>query len=459
MLSLTEAAQQIKVRKLSPLELTQECLARIERLNPRLNAFITVTADQALEQARRAECEVVAGKWRGPLHGIPIALKDLFDTAGFLTSAASNQFRKRVPTEDAGVVHALKSAGAVIVGKTNLHEFAFGGSGVVSAFGPVRNPWDLQRITGGSSSGSAAAVATGMCVAALGTDTGGSIRCPAALCSIVGHRPTNGLLSLKGVIPLSASFDTVGPMTQTVRDAVVLCQALATTDSTAATNNGLEVFTPSRIDESVAKLAVAIPRAGFFEDIAADVQPVIDDAVKVVRSLVASERDVRLPSPDRGKVFNAEVYEYHEPMVRQSPELYQSNTLDRLRSCAGISASDYIRKVRGLAAVQEQARDLCRDIDALLTPAVHIIAPKLAELQSMEAMALRQFETKWLLRNTIPFSALCWPSVSVPCGFTPNWLPVGLQISAPPGRDNVVLRLAHAYEQATGWYKRRPVTE
>ena len=458
MLSLNEAAEQIRIRKLSPVELTQECLARIERLNPTLNAFITVTSDQALEQARQAECEVMAGNWRGPLHGIPIALKDLLDTAGLLTTAASNQFRKRVPTEDAGVVRILKRAGAVLVGKTNLHEFAFGGSGVVSAFGPVKNPWDLRRITGGSSSGSAAAVATGMCVAALGTDTGGSIRCPAALCSIVGHRPSNGLLSLRGVIPLSASFDTVGPMTQTVRDAVLVCQALATTDSTAATSDGRDVFTPSRIDESVAKLAVAVPTAGFFDDIAADVQPVVDDALKVVRSLVASDREVSLPAPDRGKVFNAEVYEYHEPMVIQSPELYQSNTLDRLRSCAGISASDYIRNVRSLAAVEKQARELCRGVDALLTPAVHVIAPKLAQLQSMEAMALRQFETRWLLRNTIPFSALCWPSVSVPCGFTRDGLPVGLQISAPPGRDNVVLRLAHAYEQATDWHKRRPAT-
>ena len=190
MLTLAEAAAQIRTRKLSPLELTRACLARIERLNPALNAFITITADSALEQARQAEAEIMSGRWRGPLHGIPIGLKDLLDTAGVRTTAASNQYCDRVPSEDAELVRQLKQAGAVIVGKLNLHEFAFGVSGIVSAFGPVKNPWDLECITGGSSSGSAAAVAAGLCIAAIGTDTAGSIRCPSALCGIVGHRPS-----------------------------------------------------------------------------------------------------------------------------------------------------------------------------------------------------------------------------------------------------------------------------
>ncbi len=210
MLTLAHAAEQIRTRRLSPVELTRECLSRIERLNPVLNAFITVTGDLALDQARQAEAEVMAGNWRGPLHGIPIGLKDLLDTAGIRTTAGSNQFRERVPAEDAALVRQLKAAGAVIVGKLNLHEFAFGMSGVVSAFGPVKNPWDIERITGGSSSGSAAAVATGMCVASIGTDTAGSIRCPSALCGIVGLRPSAGTLSAEGMIPLARSFDTAG---------------------------------------------------------------------------------------------------------------------------------------------------------------------------------------------------------------------------------------------------------
>ncbi|HEX8813210.1 MAG TPA: amidase, partial [Terracidiphilus sp.] len=195
MLTLTEAAEQIRSHRLSPVELTRECLSRVERLNPVLNAFITVTGETALVQARQAEAEGMAGNWRGPLHGIPIGLKDLIDTAGVPTTAASNQFRDRVPAEDATLVRQLKAAGAVIVGKLNLHEFAFGGSGIVSAFGPAKNPWNAERSTGGSSSGAAVAVAAGMCVVSLGTDTAGSIRCPSALCGIVGHRPSAGTLS------------------------------------------------------------------------------------------------------------------------------------------------------------------------------------------------------------------------------------------------------------------------
>ena len=224
MLTLAEAAAQIRSRRLSPIELMGECLTRIDRLNPVLNAFITVTADMALDQARQAEAEVTAGNWRGPLHGIPIGLKDLLDTAGTRTTAASNQCRERVPVEDAEVVKRLKQAGAVIIGKLNLHEFAFGMSGVVSAFGPARNPWNTDSITGGSSSGSGAAVAAGLCVASIGTDTAGSIRCPSALCGIVGHRPSATVLSAEGIVPLARSFDTAGPMTRTVEDAVFCCK-------------------------------------------------------------------------------------------------------------------------------------------------------------------------------------------------------------------------------------------
>src|ERR1019366_4515923 len=227
MLSLVEAAEQIRRRKLSAVELTRVCLARIERMNPVLKAFITGTADLALEQAVRADAEIMAGNWRGPLHGIPIALKDLIDVAGVRTTAASRQFCNRDATEDAAIVTQLKQAGAVIVGKTNLHEFAFGGSGVVSAFGPAKNPWDVSRITGGSSSGSAAAVAAGMCIAAIGTDTAGSARVPAALCGVVGHRPGQGLLSNQGIIPLVESFDTPGPITRSVRDAATMLDCLA----------------------------------------------------------------------------------------------------------------------------------------------------------------------------------------------------------------------------------------
>jgi aspartyl-tRNA(Asn)/glutamyl-tRNA(Gln) amidotransferase subunit A len=440
MLNLTQAAEQIRTRRISPVELARECLARIERLNPTLNAFITVTADLALEQARQAETEIIAGNYRGPLHGIPIGLKDLFDTAGVRTTAASNQFRERVPAEDAELVRQLKRAGAVIVGKLNLHEFAFGGSGIVSAFGPVKNPWDVERITGGSSSGSAAAVAAGMCVAAIGTDTAGSVRCPAALCGVVGHRPSAGLLSADGIIPLARSFDTAGPMTRTVSDAAVLLDVLAGSQITAS------------LEESVSALRVGVPRAGFFDDLEPDVAFCVEQALAVITKLVTKVCDVLLEVGGHRTIFNAEIYEYHETLVTSHPELYDSRTLPRVLHCAGISATDYIQAWRDLAAERTRALELLEQVDVIVTPTVPVSAPRLSELASLEAGELRRFEMKYLLSNTAPFSVLDWPSVSLPCGFTREGLPVGLQISGKPGTDAAVLSLANAYEQATEWH-------
>ena len=456
MLTLTQAGEQIRNRKLSPVELTAECLARIERLNPTLNAFITVDAELAMAQARQAEREVVAGKWRSALHGVPVALKDLINVAGLPTTAASNQYRDRVPIEDAEIVRQLKEAGAVLIGKTNLHEFAFGGSGVVSAFGAVKNPWRTERITGGSSSGSAAAVATGMCIAALGTDTGGSIRCPAALCGIVGHRPTFGIFGLKGIVPLSPSFDIVGPMTQNVRDAAVLCHALLNSDEATAASGSAPLFNPAQLDKDVSKFVVGVPGAAYFDEVETSVKNVIEEALNAVERLVAEVREVDLPAPDRGRVFSAEIYEYHDAMMAKSPQLYQPHTLARLRTCAGISATDYIRNQRHLAEEREKALRLCRNINVLLTPTVHVPAPKIADLIALDPLPLRQYETQRLLPSTAPFSALCWPALSIPCGFTAEGLPVGLQMAGVPGTDDVIFRLANAYEQATDWNQRKP---
>lgn len=448
MLTLTEAAQQIRTHKLSPLELTRTCLARIGQLNPTLNAFITITAEIALEQARQAEGEIMAGRWRGPLHGIPIGLKDLLDTAGVRTTAASNQYRNRVPTEDAELVRQLRQSGAVIVGKLNLHEFAFGVSGIVSAFGPVKNPWDLERITGGSSSGSAAAVAAGLCVAAIGTDTAGSIRCPSALCGIVGHRPSADLLSCTGVIPLSTSFDTVGPMTLTVQDAALLLGALVADIGSSTPNDW------AALDGSVAGLKVGVPRKGFYDDTQPEVAVCVENALAVIKTLVAQVVDVELEAGAHRTISNAEIYEYHEAMVTKHPELYQPQTLPRILKCAGIGATDFIRDWRSLREERDNAGELFQRIDVVVTPTVPVAAPRLSDLEALGVNDLRPFETKHLLRNTSPFSVLFWPSTSVPCGFTSEGLPVGLQISGKPGSDATVLRLAHAYEQATEWHKR-----
>jgi aspartyl-tRNA(Asn)/glutamyl-tRNA(Gln) amidotransferase subunit A len=444
MLNLSKAAEEIRTRRLSPVELTRECLARIERLNPVLNAFITVTADLALDQARQAEAEILTGNYRGPLHGIPIGLKDLLDTAGVRTTAASNQFRERVPAEDARLVKQLKRAGAVLLGKLNLHEFAFGMSGVVSAFGPVRNPWDVARITGGSSSGSAAAVASGMCITSVGTDTAGSIRCPAALCGIVGHRPSEGRLSTEGMIPLARSFDTPGQMTLTVRDAAVQFGILSGASVT------------SSLDAAVSRLRVGLPQEGFFQDLQPDVDSCLSEALRVINTLVADVRQVPLEVSRRRTVFNAEIYEYHQEMLAAHPELYDPDTRTRILGCAGITATDYIRAKRELMVERLKAESSCEQVDVVITPTVPISAPMISDLTPLGEPKLREFEKQYLLRNTMPFSVLFWPSVSVPCGFTRQGLPVGMQISGKPGDDATALRLAHAYEQATEWHKRRP---
>lgn len=445
MLTLLEAAEQVRTGKLSPVELTRECLANIERLNSRLNAFITVTADLALEQARRAEEEIAAGNYRGPLHGIPFALKDNIDTAGIRTTAGSNQYRERIPIEDAEVVRQLKLAGAVIVGKNNMHEFAFGGSGVISAFGPARNPWDPPRITGGSSSGSAAAVASGMCVAAIGTDTAGSVRCPAALCGLVGHRPSQGLLSNAGTIPLAESFDTPGPITRTIADARTILRELTLVGCPALQRT-------TQVDLS--KLRVGVVR-NLTTDMEPDVAACFEAAVQSLVKKVAYVEDVRLEVQPAWDVRNFEIFRYHEKMFETTPQLYDPRTLDRVRRSAGVKEIDYVRK-REAAKTAFEADAWFAKVDILLSPTAPVVAPPVADLEAMDAAALRAYEVRYLLGNTLPFSFLWCPSVSVPCGFTETGLPVGLQISSRPGRDLDVLQLAQAYEQTTEWYQRMP---
>ena len=443
MLTLTEAALQIRERKLSSLELTRACLARIAKLDSQLNAFITVTEHLAFEQAGQADAELASGHWRGPLHGIPIALKDLIDVAGIKTKAGSNQFRNRMATEDAAIVRQLKAAGAVIVGKNNLHEFAFGGSGMISAFGPTRNPWDLTRISGGSSSGSAAAVASGMCLAALGTDTAGSVRDPAALCGLVGYRPSTGVWSMDGVIPLRKSFDTVGLLTPTAEDAQLMFGALASGPAHAELR-------------PIEEIRVGVARDGFFDNLEPDIAKCIDEALGIVRSFAASISEVTIEVGIKWTDFDVEILEYHHQMLADSPELYQRGTLARLKACSRIPPAEFEQAQRELAAARSVAEKIFDLVDVVLTPTCLVAAPKVSDLETMSDKDLRAYEVRKLLGNAAPFSLLFWPSVSVPCGFTREGLPVGLQMSASPGADALVLEVARAFEQATDWHKRSP---
>jgi aspartyl-tRNA(Asn)/glutamyl-tRNA(Gln) amidotransferase subunit A len=443
-LSLAEAAELVRSRKASPVELTRACLRRIEALDPKLNAFVTVTAESALAAAQLAADEIARGGWRGPLHGVPLALKDIVDQAGVRTTAASNVLRDRVPAKDSEVARRLKAAGAVLLGKLNLHEFAYGGSSVVSAFGPVRNPWSLERSAGGSSAGSAAAVAAGLCYGAIGTDTGGSIRMPAAYCGIVGLKPTFGRVSTRGVVPLSWTLDHVGPMTRRVRDAALMLQSLA---SIADVGGALETG---------AALRLGTPRALFFEGLHPEIESATNEALGVLERLGARILDVTLDPGNEASVtvLRAEAWAYHEPKVARDPELYQPETLRRIRGGAEITAPEYIRARQRLDELRGNARSLFEELDLLVTPTTPVPPPAIDTLLA-DAGELRAKEFV-MLRNTRPFNTLGLPTVSVPCGFTSAGLPIGLQLTGAPGDEARVLALAHAYEQATEWHARRP---
>lgn len=451
--TIAELAGRIRQRETSPVEVTRECLRRIENLNPRLNAFITVTGQAALAEARAAEAEIFSGHWRGPLHGIPIALKDLIDTAGVHTTSASALHKDRIPTEDAEVVRKLRVAGAVFVGKNNLHEFAYGASSLVSHFGDVHNPWGEGHITGGSSGGSAASVPAGMACAAIGTDTAGSIREPAALCGCVGLKPTYGRVSVRGVIPLSVSLDHVGPLTSSVEDAAIVLQAITGYDAEEVTSAEVPVgdYT-SGLKEGAKGLRVGVLRAYFFDDLDVEVASAMEHALLGIETLGAQMRDVQLEVPIDRRVQAAESYAYHAENVAKHPEAYQPETIRRIRIGEKITAADFLQQRRELEIARRSIRDVFADVDLLVTPTTPVPAPSIAELKT-NPEALRPAELR-LLRNTRPFNVWGLPAISIPCGFTQSGLPIGLQIAGPHWREDLVLRLAYAYEQATAWHKR-----
>ncbi len=411
-------------------------------------------ADSALAEARMAESEIALGRWRGPMHGVPVALKDLIDTGGVRTTAGSALYKDRVPTQDAEIVRRLREAGAIIIGKNNLHEFAYGGSSLVSHFGDVHNPWNLDRIAGGSSGGSAAAVAAGLACAAIGTDTAGSIREPAALCGCVGLKPTYGRVSSRGIIPLSWSLDHAGPLTASVADAAIVLQAIAGYDAADTTSADVPVVDyAAALREDAKQLRVGVPRQYFFDDLDGAVAAVTEQALQVIQTLVAEVKEVRLDVPTDRKLQAAESWSYHAENVAKSAELYQPETLRRIRTGENVSAAEYNERRRELDEARRTIGAVFADVDVLVTPTTPIPAPSIAELKA-NPEGLRPAELK-LLRNTRPFNVWGLPAISVPCGYTKSGLPVGLQIAGASWREDLVLRLAHAYEQATAWHKRR----
>jgi aspartyl-tRNA(Asn)/glutamyl-tRNA(Gln) amidotransferase subunit A len=463
--TIVDLAPRLRRKEVSPVELTRACLDRIEKLNPTLNAFITVTAESAVAEARAAESEISRGEWRGPLHGIPIAIKDLIDTAGVRTTAGSELYKDRVPAQDAEVVRRLRQAGAVILGKNNLHEFAYGGSSLVSFFGDVHNPWNEAHMAGGSSGGSAAAVAAGLCYAAIGTDTAGSVREPAALCGCVGLKATYGRVSTRGVISLSWSLDHVGPLAATVGDAAIVLQAIAGYDSFDANSADVPVADYfAGLGHGGTTLRVGIPRGYFLDALDDEVRAAVEQALIVIgecgdsrgrppsraqiEPLVVEMREVQIEVPSDRTVQAAESYAYHAENVARSPELYQPETLRRIRSGEKISAAEYIQRRSEQDEQRRRIREIFSEVDLLVTPTTPIPAPAIADLKK-DPTALRPAEIT-LLRNTRPFNVWGLPAISVPCGFTKSGMPIGLQIAGAPWREDLVLRLAGAYESAAG---------
>jgi aspartyl-tRNA(Asn)/glutamyl-tRNA(Gln) amidotransferase subunit A len=445
--TILQLADLLRKRLASPVELTNRCLERIAQRNPTLNAFITVTAESAMAQARQAETEIFRGHWRGPLHGIPIGLKDIIDTRGVKTTAASQLFKDRIPSLDAEVVKRLKAAGAVILGKQNLHEFAYGGSSIVSYYGEVHNPWNPAHIAGGSSGGSAAAVGSGMGYAAIGTDTAGSVREPASQCGVVGLKPTYGRVSLRGIIPLSLSLDHVGPITRTVGDAAAVLQAIAGYDSQDKTS--VDTPVPDYLAELKASkaLCIGVPRSFFYEDLDPEVGSAVEQALESLAELFGEVREVNLEVPTDRSLQAAESYAYHAGFVSRSPELYQPETLRRIRAGENLGADLLEQARKDLEKARRNITSIFDEVDVLVTPATPIPAPNLEELkQNLELLRPREL---LLLRNTRPFNVWGLPAISLPCGFTASGLPIGLQIAARPWNEVAVLQAAQAYERAT----------
>lgn len=454
-LTIVEADRRIAAGELSPVELTEACLARIEETEPSVNAFINVTAEGALGEARVAEERARRGERRGPLDGIPLALKDLYETAGVPTTAASNILRGHVPERDAFAVARLKEAGAVLLGKLNMHEWAWGGTSVVSAFGPVRNPWDPQRIPGGSSGGSAAGLAASQFLGALGTDTGGSIRIPAALCGVVGLKPTFGRVSVRGVLPMAESLDHAGPMARCVEDVALMLQAIAGYDpDDAATFDAPLPDYRRACQGGVAGMKIGVPRsmlAGADERVLQEFESALD----VLRSLGAEVHDVE--APDLDSVLGAfltvaagETAAYHEKWWAERPQDYQPGMQFALNFCAGVKAGDYVKARHTQQALKRSVALLFRDVDLLATPTTPWTATPIEDEVAGKGHGSE------LHRFTALFNLTGLPAISVPCGLDLHGLPVGLQLVGPALGEPLVLRAAHAYEQATQWHIARP---
>ncbi len=459
-LSIARAAKALQARECSPLELTEAYLQRIENLNPRVNAYITVTAERARTDARHATDEIAAGRSRGPLHGIPIGLKDLYETAGIRTTGGGKIHTNHVPAHDCPVAKRLRDAGTILLGKLNTHEYAYGVTTNNPHYGPTRNPWNLEHIPGGSSGGSGAAIAAGLATATMGTDTGGSIRMPASVCGVVGLKPTYGRVSKAGVLPLSYLFDHTGPITRSVEDAALILNAVAGYDPMDATT----VRTPTEdytagLRDGVRGMRIGIPRAYFYDHLEDDVSVAVEHAISELRRLGADVRDVEIPgvADGVGALFGlvlAEAQEIHAAALHTRPADFGADVRALLTSPSP-DAATLMLGLRARDALAVSMRCALQSVDVLVTPTTPIVAARIGQ-ETIRYGGIEESILSAMIRCTAPFNATGLPALSIPCGFTRAGLPVGLQFAGRPFDEVGVLRAGHTYEQATEWHLRVP---
>ncbi len=453
-LTIAKASRLIQAGKLSPVELTQAFLDRIPALDNQVNAYLLPLPEQAIADARRAESEIVAGGWKGPLHGIPIGLKDIYNTANIRTTGHSALFEAHVPAEDAFTVQCLRRAGAVILGKLSTWEFAIGGASFDLPWPPARNPWNLAHDPGGSSSGSGVAVASGLAMAAMGTDTGGSIRGPAAWCGIAGHKPTYGYVSRRGILPLAFSLDHAGPMCWTSEDCALMMQVLARHDPLDA--GSVAVAVPdfsAALGGSLAGLRIGVPRHFFDADLICEpeVLAAFEASMTVFRSLGASVREIKLSplglfTDINGLITAAEAYAIHREWLQTTPELYGERGRLRIMAGAFVSAGDYVNAQRERTRLIQEVSAAMQDADLLMMPTRQGVAPLLGGYDSSVGPSL-----------TRPFNMTGSPALSICNGFSSTGLPISLQIAGRPFQDHIVLQAGHAFETATTFRNRRPL--
>jgi aspartyl-tRNA(Asn)/glutamyl-tRNA(Gln) amidotransferase subunit A len=461
--SAGELSRLIKKRKVSPVDVVKAHLARVEALEPALNSFITFLPEQALEEASKAEQEIQSGHYRGPLHGIPMGLKDLLYVKGVRNTSGSKIFDDFIPDYDSTLTLKLREAGAILLGKLNLHQFAYGPTGENPDYGNMHNPWDRERIPGGSSGGSASAAASGQCTLAMGTDTGGSIRIPSALCGLVGLKPTYGRLSRYGITVLSWSLDHPGPMVRTVEDCALVMNAVAGYDprDPSSADRSIPDFTQS-LTENIKGLRVGVPKEPFEDPIDSEVEHFVRSAIELLGKLGAIIHEISWPMYHESKAISssiqmAEATAYHSQLMRRQGSRFDPKVRLRLEAGLFISAVDYVQAQRARRLFCQQSCDLFKKVDLLAGPTVPITACTIGTEEVQIGNTLLGVIPA-LTQYTRPFNLNGFPAITVPCGFSKNGLPIGFQLAGKPFDEATVLGGAFAYEQATEWHQRRPLT-